>query len=162
MTCFVHDSESSTLLETSCDVLELEQRHCQGFRQLVEAYQLQAEARSSPITSEAFLIAPAPSHSNSSMCLSDNIAEASLAFSLSWQGFLELRDLLKAVHSVCPVLLARFMFFLVLNKYHKEHRNVMFCLHALIFFLVLSKYHKEHRKVLFCLRVFLSGAEQVP
>ena len=134
MTCFAHDSESSTLLETSCEALELEQRHCQGFRQLSEAYQLQAQARSSPITSDAFLIASAPFHSNSSMCLSDKIAEASLAFSLSWQGFLEVRDLLKAVLSVCSVLLACFMFFLVLNKYHKEHRNASFCLRVLFSF----------------------------
>ena len=75
-----------------------------------------------------------PSHSNSSIYLFDKIAEASLTFSLSWQGFLELRDLFKAVFSVFSVLLACFMFFLVLNKYHKEHRNALFCLRVLFSF----------------------------
>ena len=51
-TCFVHDSDSSTSLETSCEALELEQRHCQGVHQLSEAFQLQAEARSSPFVSQ--------------------------------------------------------------------------------------------------------------
>ena len=97
------------------------------------------------------------------MCLSDQIAEASLAFSLSWQGFLEVRDLLKAVLSVCSVLLACFMLFLVLNKYHEEYRNVMFCLRVLFSFWCRTSTIKNIEcHVLFACFYFLSGAEQVP